>query len=46
MSKGGLAEMRQLPLVNAAILEEAYAARTCHRANLVEEIFMENTTAR
>lgn len=35
-----LAEMRQLPLVGAAILEEAYAART-YRANLVEEIFME-----
>lgn len=35
-----LAEMRQLPLVSAAILEEAYAART-YRANLVEEIFME-----
>ena len=35
-----LAEMRQLSLVSAAILEEAYAART-YRANLVEEIFME-----
>ena len=35
-----LAEMRRLPLVSAAILEEAYAART-YRANLVEEIFME-----
>ncbi len=35
-----LAEMRQLPLISAAILEEAYAART-YRANLVEEIFME-----
>lgn len=35
-----LAEMRQAPVVSAAILEDAYAART-YRVNLVEEIFME-----
>lgn len=35
-----LAEMRQISLVSAAILEEAYAARI-YRANLVEDIFME-----
>ena len=35
-----LAGMRQLTTVNAAVLEEAYAART-YRANLVEDVFME-----
>ncbi|MDO5483418.1 MAG: ATP-binding protein [Desulfovibrionaceae bacterium] len=35
-----LARMREVEAVSAAILEEAYAART-YRANLVEEVFME-----
>ncbi|MBD5648059.1 MAG: AAA family ATPase [Desulfovibrio sp.] len=35
-----LAQLRGLPHVNAATLEDAYAART-YRANLDEEIFME-----
>lgn len=35
-----LAELRGIPRVNAAILEDAYAART-YRANLDEEAFME-----
>lgn len=40
IESAALAELRGLPRVNAATLEDAYAART-YRANLEEEIFME-----